>query len=208
MPAIEAPHDRFDDLVSRCVRFLSSTTLDGLHEHCVAIRDHLDLPVTRGGLGLYLLNSRVAEAFTRVNPRTPPPLSIPMVLACVSQVVVLKELVLDTLERRYGVILPCLSTRSLHPHEHVIDRKTMELLLPLAEFCQNLGNLLTFAMFDPVCVAVYLSFHILRCKREAIDREGLSMQDSRFFLSRDAHIMAEVSCLFSALLSHPCLSQE
>lgn len=107
---------------------------------------------------------------------------------------------LDVLRRRYRVDLPSLSIREAITYEARIDAKSLFRLRPLVEFCHALGSVITFAMFDPVCVLVFLSIHILRLKHDSNKRGGGFPVEPHFFLYKDTQVLCEVFHHFSCIL--------
>ena len=104
----------------------------------------------------------------------------------------LKDGVLDVLKRRYGLDFPTLDLREIMVYESKMDERSIALLKPLVEFHHAFNSMLTFAMFDPVCVNVYLVFHILRCRPECRAYGMSRVAESSFFLHRDAYVLCEV----------------
>lgn len=178
MVALPVVETVFNVLAKQCQQFLADPELGaaGCHAHEQALRRYLEIPGHRGQMGLYLLDGGLNGLY--------------------AQTVYLKEVVLNVLSTRFGMSVAHLSSKDItaDPSFASMDPASRVAIMRIAEFDDGIKSVLTFAMYDPLSILVFLSVYILRCHRET---KGRADFEAKCFLHSEAHIIGEVSISFS-----------
>lgn len=179
-PVFDGPVDR---LTRMCKEFLASPTIDDAQVLHDEFKRYLSLPDSLGQVGLFLLRGGLTELFAQASALSSlcfcPPACFDF--AVFWQGVKLRDMVLDVLASpTCNLPTPSLSTRDVRaqPGYQTLDTEVRARLDALTMFHDEMHNLVTFAMYDPICVLVFLAVYILREKRQGKNDAFLSSESS------------------------------